>query len=86
MDDQFIHLLANPYHIRKDKVIKNNIGNELFSVIRRKYPNYTVNDYYHKDILLKLENILFVKTLESTLDDIIETIECNSLNNPFNGL
>ena len=60
MDDiHFIHLLANPYHIKRDQVIQNDIGNELFSVIRRKYPDYTVNDYYQGDILVKLEKILF---------------------------
>jgi len=87
MDDiHFIHLLANPYHIKKNPVIQNNIGNELFSVIRRKYPDYTFKDYYKEDILLKLENILILKTIESTLDDIVEAVECNSSNDQFKEL
>ena len=83
-DSDFIHLLANPYHIRKHKVIKNDRGNEIFSLLRKKYPEYYINEKYQKDILNKIETLLFTKTLESTVNDIIDTIECNSLNNPLN--
>ena len=81
-DDQFIYLLANPYHIKRNKEkIKNNYINEIFSYLKQKFKKYSVNDTYKQSIITKLENVLFEYTVQSTIDDIIEKVEWNLLNN-----
>lgn len=81
-DDQFIYLLANPYHIKRNKEkIKNNHINEIFSYLKQKFKKYSVNDTYKQSIITKLENVLFEYTVQSTIDDIIEKVEWNLLNN-----
>ena len=77
----FIYLLANPNHIKKKKdKQQNNLENEVFSFLKHKLKQYSVNDMFKKEILVKLETILFEYTLQSTIDDIIEKIEWNSSN------
>ena len=77
----FIYLLANPNHIKKKKdKQQNNLENEVFSFLKQKLKQYSVNDMFKKEILVKLETILFEYTLQSTIDDIIEKIEWNSSN------
>jgi hypothetical protein len=79
--DEFIYLLANPNHIKKkQKIQQNSLENEIFSVLKQKLKQYSVNEMFKKEILLKLETILFEYTIQSTIDDIIEKIEWNSSN------
>ena len=82
----FIHLLANPYYIKRDKEEqKNNITNEIFCLIKKRFPKYNVNETYKGEILNKLEKILYETTIKSTIDDIIEKIEWNqSSKNTYN--
>tara|TARA_B100001094_G_C18176880_1_gene798406 strand:- start:2326 stop:2592 length:267 start_codon:yes stop_codon:yes gene_type:complete len=85
MDEiNFIHLLANPYRVkRNENKFQNNKNNEIFSFIKMKYPQYIVNDIYKDTIIQKLEKTLVETTIQSTIDDIIDTIECNSWKNTF---
>jgi len=79
--DEFIYLLANPNHIKKkQKIQQNSLENEIFSVLKQKLKQYSVNEMFKKEILLKLETIFFEYTIQSTIDDIIEKIEWNSSN------
>ena len=79
--DEFIYLLANPNHIKKkQKIQQNSLENEIFSVLKQKLKQYSVNEMFKKEILFKLETILFEYTIQSTIDDIIEKIEWNSSN------
>ena len=79
--DDFIYLLANPNHIKKkQKIQQNSLENEIFSVLKQKLKKYSVNEMFKKEILFKLETILFEYTIQSTIDDIIEKIEWNSSN------
>jgi len=86
MDEiHYIHLLANPQHIRKqtDKQT-NNITNEVYSFLKQKFTHYSTNEMYKDEIIEKLENMLETLTIQSTIDDIIEKIEWNTSNSNLN--
>ena len=83
-EKNFIHLLANPFHKKKNvNIVTNDIENELYSFITSKFKRYVVSEVYKGDILCKLEKILFEKTIESTVNDIVEILECSTYINPL---
>jgi hypothetical protein len=80
----FIHLLANPQHIRKVAKPTNNLTSEVFSFLKQKLRMYSPNEIYQEEIMEKLENILNRLTIQSTIDDIIDKIIWNTSNNNLN--
>ena len=50
MDENLIHMLANPYHIKKeDKYIKECLQDEFFRVLLRIFPEFDISK---EDLLL----------------------------------
>ena len=73
-DENYIYLLANPYHIKKKESINNDtIDNEIISLLQRRFDKYELNEKYKSTILSKIETIC----QEYSSKYIIETIVNN---------
>ena len=74
-------LLANPYHKKKttndDKLI-GDIDEDLFLLLNKKFPDCTLEQNYHLEILSKIESICIEYTVKNILDSLI-----NNIINPY---
>ena len=84
-DIHFVHLLANPYRSIKTKPIKNNREEELITLLKKLYPTYVFHERYQGEIWSKIETILKDYTIQSTIDDLIQSVECNTSENNLKG-
>ncbi|MBR61060.1 MAG: hypothetical protein CL904_00155 [Dehalococcoidia bacterium] len=83
MDDEELacFLLANPYHIKKNTNDDNLIGDideDIFLLLNKKFPDCTLEQNYHFEILSKIETICIEYTIKNILDSLI-----NNIINPY---
>ena len=80
MDDKDLyHLIVNPYKINKDKIKKvSSIDNSLLSLLKRKYPQYDIEEKDYNIIVNHLEEFIIdlnnKNLINKFVDNIIEEV------------
>ena len=80
MDDKDLyHLIVNPYKINKDKIKKvSSIDNSLLSLLKRKYPQYDIEEKDYNIIINHLEEFIIdlnnKNLINKFVDNIIEEV------------
>ena len=80
MDDKDLyHLIVNPYKINRDKIKKvSSIDNSLLSLLKRKYPQYDIEEKDYNIIINHLEEIIIdlnnKNLINKFVDNIIEEV------------
>ena len=79
MDENLIHMLANPYHIKKeDKYIKECLQDKFFRVLLRIFPKIDISKEDYSQCIDKIEKVLvsFVinKTVEQEVSRLINLV------------
>lgn len=80
-EDMAFFLLANPYHIKKEvanEKILGDIDEDIFLLLNKRFPDVTLDQKYHLDILSKIETICVEYTIKNILDSLI-----NNIINPY---
>lgn len=80
-EDMAFFLLANPYHIKKEienEIILGDIDEDIFLLLNKRFPDVTLDQKYHLDILSKIETICVEYTIKNILDSLI-----NNIINPY---
>ena len=80
-DIHFVHLLANPYRLNKINPVKNNREEELVTMLKKMYPEYVFHERYQEEIWNKIETIIKEYTIQTTIEDLIQSVECNMSEN-----
>ena len=69
MDNNLIHMLANPYHIKKeDKYIKECLQDEFFRVLLRIFPENDISKEDYPECLDKIEKTLISFVIDKTVE------------------
>lgn len=75
MDEQLIHMLANPYHIKKeDKYIKECLQDEFFRVLLRMFPELELSKEDYPECLDKIEKVLVSFVINKTVDQEVSRL------------
>ena len=70
MEDEFFRLMANPSRTKK----KNIINDELFIILKKKYPNYDWDNKLYKFIKDKIELNLIDYTINNIINNMMNDI------------
>ena len=73
MSDNY-QLLANPYHLKKKKIEKNDLDSEIFLLLGKKFPENKIDKKDYRTILKKIEFILVETTISNTVQDTVDSI------------
>ena len=76
-DENFYHLLVNPYKVnREKKVLKKNstINDSLISLLKKKYINYTLEDKDYNIIINNLDKLILEKDIDKYINNYIDNI------------
>lgn len=80
MNNECLHLLANPsYHIKK-VMKKSCIDDDLYNLLMRKYPCYKVTKEDFLDNISKIESIFEEIEIEKTVNTVVEEIILRVIN------
>lgn len=75
MDENLIHMLANPYHIKKeDKYIKECLQDEFFRVLLRMFPELELSKEDYPECLDKIEKVLVSFVINKTVDQEVSRL------------
>jgi len=80
-DNDLYHLIANPLKINKDKLKKEPyIDNSLLNLIKKKYPQYLIEDKDYNIILNNLEDLFIELNFKNLINNFINNIIEDVLN------
>ena len=80
-DNDLYHLIANPLKINKDKLKKESyIDNSLLNLIKKKYPQYLIEDTDYNIILNNLEELFIELNFKNLINNFINNIIEDVLN------
>ena len=75
MDKNLIHMLANPYHIKKeDKYIKGCLQDEFFRVLLRMFPENDISKGDYPECLNKIEKVLVSFVIDKTVEQEVSRL------------
>ena len=75
MDDEILRLIANPYKIKKQNIIKNDYYEDIYNLLQKHFNHYDINYNIYNTILNKIENMLIENTIVDILNNIINTLD-----------
>lgn len=73
MNDNY-QLLANPYHLKKKKSKQNDLNDQIFMLLSKKFPEHDIDKKDYGDILKKIEFILIKTSISNTVNDTVDSI------------
>ena len=80
-DNDLYHLIANPLKFNKDKFKKESyIDNSLLNLIKKKYPQYLIEDSDYNIILNNLEELFIDLNFKNLINNFINNIIEDVLN------
>ena len=75
MDENLIHMLANPYHIKKeDKYIKECLQDEFFRVLLRIFPEFDISKEDYPQCMDKIEKVLVSFIIDKTVEQEVSRL------------
>ena len=75
MDENLIHMLANPYHIKKeDKYIKECLQDEFFRVLLRIFPEFDISKEDYPLCMDKIEKVLVSFIIDKTVEQEVSRL------------
>ena len=75
MEQNLIHMLANPYHIKKeDKYIKESLQDELFRVLSRIFPEIDISKEDYSKCMYKIEKVLVSYVIDKTVEQEVSRL------------
>ena len=75
MDENLIHMLANPYHIKKeDKYIKECLQDEFFRILLRIFPENNIAKEDYPECLNKIEKVLVSFVIDKTIEQEVSRL------------
>ena len=80
-DNDLYHLIANPLKINRDKLKKqSHIDITLLNLIKKKYPQYLIEDKDYNIILNNLEEIFIELNFKNLINNFVNNIIEDVLN------
>jgi len=80
-DNDLYHLIANPLKINKDKIKKESyIDISLFNLIKKKYPQYLIEDSDYNIVLDNLEDLFIELNFKNLINNFVNNIIEDVLN------
>ena len=80
-DNDLYHLIANPLKINRDKLKKqSHIDITLLNLIKKKYPQYLIEDKDYNIILINLEEIFIELNFKNLINNFVNNIIEDVLN------
>ena len=75
MDENLIHMLANPYHIKKeDKYIIECLQDEFFRILLRIFPEFDISKEDYPECLDKIEKTLISFVIDKTVEQEVSRL------------
>lgn len=74
MENDLFRLIANPYKLKKQNIQHVDYYEDLFLLLKKKYPNYTIDYNIYNKILNKIENTLIENIIQEIIVSIINSI------------
>ena len=75
MDENLIHMLANPYHIKKEyKYIKECLQDEFFRVLLRIFPDIDISKEDYPQCMDKIEKVLVSFIIDKTVEQEVSRL------------
>ena len=81
-DDNFYHLLVNPYKVnRNKKVIKEiTIDDVLINILKKKYHEYTLSNKDYDNIINNLDKLVADLDIKNLINNFVDTTIEESIN------
>ena len=76
-DENFYHLLVNPYKVNREKKVlkkESTINDLLISLLKKKYINCTLEDKDYNIIINNLDKLILEKDIDKYINNYVDNI------------